>query len=367
MTPPRFPPVLVPTPRRISAWALTAIIVLGTSGVLLLTLFLTGLAGWRTGGSVLTQGRPGVTQLREVVLENRRARDKVVVIDINGVISSGALRMRESMVDSIRNQLDRAAADERVRAVVLRVDSPGGEVLASDEIYQAIRNFQTSNGVPVVASMGSLAASGGYYVSAPCRWIVAHPLTLTGSIGVIFHGYNYRGLLDKVGVLPNVVKSGQLKDMFSGDRRPEDILPEEKLILKDLVMESFGRFKQVIRDGRNWSAEQNKARGVSGGRELASDWEALADGRILSGSQALEAGLVDELGNFDQAVSRAMDLAQIKSANVITYAAPPTMGDLLGLWGRLPAGKVQLEVPGLLPEANLVPGRLYFLSPLHQR
>src|SRR6185369_14805330 len=136
----------------------------------------------------------------------------------------------------------------------------------------------TSNNIPVVASMGSLAASGGYYVSAPCRWIVAHPLTLTSSIGVIFHGYNYRGLMDKVGVRPDIVKSGKLKDMFSGEQRLEDELPEEKVILNDLVKESFSRFKQVVREGRGWSASQNKADKVAGGPELAKNWEEFADG-----------------------------------------------------------------------------------------
>lgn len=309
----------------------------------------------------------GPKHLREVVLEDNHSKDKILVLEINGVISGGSSGIRGSLVDSIRDQLDRAEDDEQVKAVVLRVDSPGGEVLASDEIYQELRNFQSSNSIPVVACMGSLAASGGYYVSAPCRWIVAHPLTLTGSIGVIFHGYNYRGLMDKVGIKPDVVKSGKLKDMFSGEHREDEVLPEEKIILKDLVMESFDRFKSVVREGRHWAAEQNRAEGVKDGRELSADWEKLADGRILSGSQALNAGLVDELGNFDKAVDRAMKLAHLESANLVSYQHPHTIDDFLGLWGKTSSGKVRVELPGILPESTMAQGRLYFMSPLHLR
>src|SRR2546428_583630 len=128
----------------------------------------------------------------------------------------------------ISDQLRLAGEDDSAKAVVLRVDSPGGEVLASDEIYRAIADFEKDYKKPVVASMGGLAASGGYYVSAPCRWIVANELTITGSIGVIMHSYNYRGLLNKVGVRPEVFKSGKFKDMLSGEKDEEDIPAEER-------------------------------------------------------------------------------------------------------------------------------------------
>lgn len=379
--PPRVSPPLPPVPeplpsqvrpitsapRRSSVWVWVGLILVVAVGVSLVGSFLVGRAVVGTS-SLMASGGTGARDLHETVLEDHGAREKVAVIDLKGVISGRTIGMRGSLVDSIRDQLDRAAADSQVKAVVLRVDSPGGEVLASDEIYEALRSFQMSNEVPVVACMGSLAASGGYYVSAPCRWIVAHPLTLTGSIGVIFHGYNYRGLMDKVGVLPDVVKSGKLKDMFSGEKRPEDVLPEEKQILQQLVGESFDRFKEVIRQGRRWSAQQNQEEGVKEGRELAANWEEIADGRILSGKQALDAGLVDELGDFQRAVGRAKKLAGIPRANLITYQSPPTLGDLLGLWGKA-AGttQVRVELPGILPEAELAPGRLYFVSPLHVR
>ena len=313
-------------------------------------------------------GRHGTAELEEIVLEDNGAKDKIAVLDIGGVISGEPDRGGgPSMVDAIRDQLDRAAGDEQVKAVVLRVDSPGGEVLASDEIYRAIASFQTDNDIPVIASMGSLAASGGYYVSAPCRWIVANELTITGSIGVIFHTYNYRGLMDKLGVLPNVVKSGKLKDMLSPDKRPEDELPEERAILKDMIDESYAKFRSVIVAGRAWAAQQNAEEKVEDGRKLAPVWTDFADGRILSGTKALELGLVDELGNFDTAVSRALGLAGLEKANLITYQSPPTFADMFRFFGRSDAHSVKVELGGLDLAPRLPQGRLYFISPLHLR
>ena len=151
--------------------------------------------------TVAEGGGPQHGHLEETVLEPSEASEKVLVLDITGIISSFTVdRGGAGMVDWVDDQLDRAEEDYAIKAVILKVDSPGGEVLASDRIYERIRRFQEDSGKPVIASMGGLAASGGYYVSAPCRWIVAHPLTITGSIGVIMHGYNYRDLMDKVGL-----------------------------------------------------------------------------------------------------------------------------------------------------------------------
>ena len=135
------------------------------------------------------------------------------MVDVDGIITSRAIDQGGySMVDVIKAQLKRAEEDDRVKAVILKVDSPGGEVLASDEISRAIAEFQTKpHGKPVVCSMGSLAASGGYYVSAPCRWIVANELTITGSIGVIMSTWNYRGLMDKVGRASGDVQERQVQ------------------------------------------------------------------------------------------------------------------------------------------------------------
>jgi len=196
--------------------------------------------------------------------------------------------------DQVPNDQERhhhhAAEDDAVKAVLLRVDSPGGEVLASDEINHAIRSFQTHSRKPVIASMGSLAASGGYYVSVPCRWIVANELTITGSIGVIMETANFEGLLQKVGVEGVVVKSGKYKDVGSPLRKMSD---EERGLLQTVMDDVHKQFMEAVAEGR--------------ALELT-DVQALADGRIFTGRQAKDAKLVDELGNLDDAIQLAADV-----------------------------------------------------------
>lgn len=307
---------------------------------------------------------PGAAELREIVVRESSSDDKVAVISLEGVISGQVISdVGSSLVELVGDQLERAAA-EKVSAVILKVDSPGGEVLASDEIYRLIQDFQEEHDLPVVASMGSLAASGGYYVSAPCRWIVANELTMTGSIGVIFHSYNYRGLMDKVGVRPDITKSGKLKDMMSGEKLPEEVLPEERAILQSMIDESFAKFKDIIRTGRNRADELNQSEGVTDGRKLAPNWTAFADGRILSGQQALNLGLVDELGNFEVAFERALKLVHLEDAKLVAYQPQFRFPGFLSLLGQARSGSVKLDL-GLPLQSRLPEGRLYFMSPLH--
>lgn len=309
---------------------------------------------------------PGAAELHEVVVRESPFEDKIAVIDLQGVISGEVLSdIGVSLVDLVSDQLERAAVED-VAAVVLRVDSPGGEVLASDEIYLLIERFQKDHDIPVVASMGSLAASGGYYVSAPCRWIVANELTMTGSIGVIFHNYNYRALMDKVGVRPDITKSGKLKDMASGEKLPEEVLPEERAILQGMINESFAKFKDVIRTGRNRAAELNQKDGIADGRRLAANWTDYADGRILSGQQALDLGLVDELGNFEVALDRALRLSGLEGAKLVSYQPHFRFPGFLSLLGQARSASVKVDL-GLPLTSRLPEGRLYFMSPLHVR
>src|SRR5437868_6653146 len=224
------PPVIVPgapTPpsRAGRGWMVFAFVLLA----LLALSALYNLAGFARsmlhGGATRYSSRTAGPRLEEVITEdNGSAGHKIAVVEVDGIITSRSIDQSGfNMVDLIKAQLKRAEDDDRVKGVILKVDSPGGEVLASDEIYREIADFQTRASKPVVASMQSLAASGGYYVSAPCRWIVANDLTLTGSIGVIMSAWNYRGLMDKVGVLPQTYKSGKFKDMLSGSREPDQI------------------------------------------------------------------------------------------------------------------------------------------------
>ncbi len=306
-------------------------------------------------------------KLDECTLENNHSMNKIAVITVDGIITSHDMdEAGNNMVDVIQAQLDRAADDRRVKAVILKVDSPGGEVLASDDIYKAIRDFETDDpedhgkpghkGKPVICSMGSLAASGGYYISSGCRWIVANELTLTGSIGVIMHGWNYRGLMDKVGVAPMTYKSGKFKDMLSGERATNEIPEEEHALVQGLIDETYGRFKDVVADGRGAAHELNK----KDGKALADNWADFADGRVVSGKAALELGFVDELGSFDDAVDRAQKIAQISDCNLIEYREHYDLSNFLSMFGQSGQAKdIKLQLGADVPQLRA--GYMYFL------
>jgi protease IV len=295
-------------------------------------------------------------KLDECILEDNDAHNKIAVITVDGIIASVPDPAGNNLVEVVQAQLDRAKDDKRVKAVILKVDSPGGEVMASDEINKALVKFQEDSGKPVVCSMGSLAASGGYYISAPCRWIVANDLTITGSIGVIMHGYNYRGLMDKVGVLPMTFKSGKYKDMLSPDRSTNEIPAGEHAMVQALIDETFQKFKGVVRTGRAAAHDKNK----NEGRVLADDWQAYADGRVLSGSQALQLGFVDQIGDFHQAVDRTKTIAHIGEANLIEYRERYDISDFLSMFGQSGAAHdVKLDLGLDIPKLRA--GCMYFL------
>jgi len=314
-----------------------------------------------SGGGLPVHNTAG-PKMQEMLLKDRESRNKIVVVPIEGVIMGQKMGRGFSMVDVVEEQLKRAEHDKSVKAVVLKVNSPGGEVLASDDIYKLIDEFHTRTGKPVVASMGSLAASGGYYVSAPCQWIVANELTITGSIGVIMHGYNFRGLMDKVGVRPEVFKSGKFKDMLSPDKREQDITQEERDMIQSMVNETFEKFKNVVAEGRGNAAKKNAGTG-DGNRALAENWGQYADGRVLSGKEALKLGFVDELGNLDAAVARAQKLARIPDANLIEYQPLFDISDLFGMFGQSSEARtLKIDIGPDAPRLQM--GRLYFLCPL---
>lgn len=327
--------------------------------VALLILLMFSLSGhvltfFSVGGSA-----EGTSQFMEATLIDDQSANKIVQISMLGVIDGQPLDPSGyNIVNYIGDQLELCENDPSVRAVILHVDSPGGEVLASDEIARLVEDFQIRTGKPVVASMGSLAASGGYYISAPCRWIVANELTITGSIGVVMAGYNWRGLMDKAGVVPQVYKSGRFKDMLSPMKRPEQITDEERSLVQGMVDETFARFKEVVMQGRGTANLMNNG----AGQQLATDWEDYADGRVISGKEAHRLGLVDELGNLKTAKQRAERLAGISSANLVQYRQPYKLGSLLRLLGESKnESTIKLDLGLDLPK--LQAGKLYFLSP----
>src|ERR1039457_5381174 len=324
--PPAFtpPPVIAPPPppkpRKSRGWMIFAIILLVLLFISLfgnLTQFVSRMLTFNNSyGFRPSMARDISPKLEECLLKDNDARNKIAVVEVDGIISGQtADPAGNSMVDVIKAQFNRAKEDPRVKAVILKVDSPGGEVMASDQINRAIADFQYKSGKPVICSMGSLAASGGYYISAPCRWIEADQLTLTGSIGVIMEGLNYRGLMDKIGLAPMVYKSGKYKDMLSGMRATNEIPAGEQAMVQGLIDETYATFTNVVYAGRSQAHQKNG----NEGKALAGNWTSFVDGRVLSGKQALDLGFVDQLGDFDDAVMTAKKLANIGGADLIEY------------------------------------------------
>ena len=363
--PPRASAAKVAPERRGRGLGWTIGITLVVVGGVLLVLFLAvgGFVSRIASGAVSAghgSSSDSAIQLQEVVKQEGDKHERVLVIPINGVISSSPLEsVGHSLVDLLEEQLKQAASDHHIKAVLLKVDSPGGEVLASDDMYRLLADFQEKHKKPVVAVMGNLAASGGYYISAPCRWIVANPLTITGSIGVIMHGYNYRGLMDKVGMRPEVFKSGRFKDMLSGEKREEEISQEERDMVQRMVDETFQRFKQVVGEGRTRANALNLKNSDSAnrGRTLNSKWADYADGRILSGKEAYELGFVDELGGLKVAVERVKQLANLDNPELIELSPLFDFGHFLRLFGKAQARPVSVDLGVRLP--TLRPGCLY--------
>jgi protease-4 len=366
------PPVITPSspaPRRSYGWMIVAIIVIVLLAFSLLgnfTQFVAHALTFNRGLKSVSARQVG-PKLDECVLEDNSSRHKIAVITVDGIITSHTSdEAGNNMVDVIKAQLDRAAADDNVKAVILKVDSPGGEVMASDQINKAIVAFESDEsedngksghvGKPVICSMGSLAASGGYYISAPCRWIVANDLTLTGSIGVIMEGFNYRGLMDKLGVSPVVYKSGKFKDMLSPFRETNEIPVEEHAMVQSLINDTYAKFKGVVADGRGNAHDLNKKEG----RPLADNWTDFADGRVVSGKQALDLGLVDQLGDFDDAVDRAEKIAGIGNANLIEYRERYDISNFLSMFGQSSQSHdIKLDLGVDIPK--LQAGCMYFL------
>jgi protease-4 len=240
--------------------------------------------------------------------------DKIVVINVSGIIGAAATPIGSASgvsTDQIRQQLRQAADDPLVKAVILHIDSPGGSAVVSDQIWQTVTDFKKEHHIPVVAQFGDTAASGGYYIATAADKIVANAASLTGSIGVIMEFYDASGLLNKIGVSADVVKSGPYKDIGSLTR---PATPDERAILQSVVNDAYVQFVQRVADGRKLDVEKIRQ---------------LGDGRVYTGVQAKENGLVDELGNLDEAVSEAKSLADISSATVVEYGQSNLLQSLL--------------------------------------
>ena len=250
---------------------------------------------------------PGAGPLEEKQLSGSGTY-KVLMVELSGLISS---RESEGLVEQpnpvahLKEELTRAANDSKVKALVVRINSPGGTVTASDVLYHELRAFKEKRKIPVIASIMDVGASGGYYVAVAADKIMVHPSSVTGSLGVIMLTVNARGLLEKIGLEATAVASGPKKDMGSPFRTMTD---EERAIFQGVIDSFYHRFLSVIQEGRrNLTPEEIRK---------------LADGRIYSGEQAKALGLVDSVGYLDDAIELAKRQAGLTDARVVVYRRP---------------------------------------------
>ncbi|PAQ16581.1 signal peptide peptidase SppA [Bacillaceae bacterium SAOS 7] len=255
-------------------------------------------SGWETA-----LGEEGFT---ENVKEDGNPLEKIAILPVEGVIQDTGAAQPFMASPGYNHQefmkkMDKAKEDDAVKAIILQVNSPGGGVVESAQIHKKIVEIKEETKKPVYVSMGSIAASGGYYISAPADKIFASAETLTGSLGVIMQSINYSELAKKYGVDFVTIKSGPHKDIMSPTRKMTD---EEKKILQEMINNSYDGFVKVIAEGRGMSdAEVRK----------------IADGRIYDGRQAKEINLIDDFGYLDDVIAQLKKDAKLKGAKVVTY------------------------------------------------
>jgi protease-4 len=315
-------PVNVNSGNRSATWALVGVLI-GFALPIFMCLCL-AVASFAGLGAAFSNANAGATALSRSQLSPTThvsgplTGPAVALISVNGPIISGEASQDFDLIGgsavaasgSIARLIKRAADDSQVKAILLRVDSPGGSVIGSDEIYHALKEA----GKPVVVHMGALAASGGYYVSMAADHIIAHPDTLTGSIGVISEFTNIEGLYEKLGLKSTIVKSGDNKD-FGAQTVP--FTDEDKKLWQAIIDETYDSFVKIIADNRGMPVEEVKK---------------LADGRVYTGRQAFALKLVDQLGYLDDAIDEAASRGGIKGEpRVIEYRRQTPFAQLLGV------------------------------------
>lgn len=247
-------------------------------------------------------GSGGSGSALQLTISPGSQREKVAVIPLRGMIEANASYRFDHFMDM-------AEADGDVKAVVLEIDSPGGTVTASDEIYDRIRRFKQNKNVPVVVTMGSLATSGGYYTACGADYIFAQPTTMTGNIGVLMPRLNFSKLFEKYGVAETTIVSQGARFKNAGSSYAEET-PEERKYLQDLIDTAFERFKKVVVDGR--------------GAALKGNIDDIANGKVYIAKDAVRLGLIDEEGYAEDAYNYAAAQAGLSSPQIVRYEVPPT-------------------------------------------
>jgi protease IV len=324
---------------------LTIFLFVALCGSVFVNLFLAMAAfrGFGTGGAMRVE--EPLPRFREIVVERgtRLVPDRIALITMRGLISTSIPgNVSDSMVEDMRLAFQQARDDSRVKAIVLEIDSPGGEVTAADQIYNAVTKARARK--PVVIYMDSLAASGGYYIACGGKYLMANETTITGSIGVIIQTLNYEQLFNKIGLASVVFKSGKFKDILNGAR---PMTPEEKELIQRFVMETYDKFLGIVAKERNLPADQLRNN--------------IADGRILSGKEALNAKLIDGVGQIEDAYAKAKQLGNAPQATVVKYGPPFSLSRLFRAFGEFGReSKIELQLPKqLVPQ--LESGRAYYL------
>lgn len=270
----------------------------------------------------------------EEIIEEGDMLSKIAVLSINGVIqdTGDAESFFESPLYNHRSfmeQLDYVKEADDVKAIILQVNSPGGGVVESAQIHDKIKEIQKETKKPIYVSMGSMAASGGYYVSAPADKIFASPETLTGSLGVIMQGVNYAGLAEKYGVEFTTIKSGPYKDIMSPSR---PMTEDEREILQSMIDNSYEGFVKVISEGRDMSVERVKE---------------IADGRIYDGRQAKQLKLIDGFGYLEDVIENVRKDEKLGDATVVKYTESMGFGSFFSMGAQKIMGK-DAEMAGLM-------------------
>ena len=298
------------------------------------------LVGCGPGGALLLRPVSITEELEETVVRQDRGwfvTDRVVIVDVDGELANdrnrGGFGASENPVSMFIEKLDKAAADSRVKAVVLRINSPGGTVAATDMMYNALCKFRARTRLPVVAIIEDVGASGGYYLACGADRIMAHHSSIVGSIGVIMQTFSLAEMLDNVGIASKAITSGVYKDVGS-PLKP--LAPKDLKLLQGIVDSFYEQFVREVRKGRpDMTAERVRA---------------LADGRVFTGVQAKANGLVDELGYLDSAIAAAKRLAGARRVKVVIYHRP--FGYRANIYSKATSAPqvnlINVSLPGLL-------------------
>jgi protease-4 len=264
-----------------------------------------------SGCSLLTiDFQPKIRPLKEETVEGKGS-NKILLLDLSGMLaedvasfSLGAPPPKVPLLARVREELRKAEEDDRVRALVVRINSPGGTITASDILYHELLAFKTRKKIPVIAAIMDVGASGGYYAALAADVIVANPTTITGSIGVVMVTVNAQGLLEKIGVAPVAIKSGPMKDAGSPFRA---LTEAERAVFQGIIDDMHGRFVKLIAQSRKMSEDRVRA---------------FADGRVYTADEALRLGLVDRVAYLEDVVALARERAGLSEARVIMYHRP---------------------------------------------